>query len=77
VLAVPSGGPLETIEDNLTGFLRAGEQWGPVLERVLREGVNAEMGRRGRERVIAGFSKEAMAARFVSGRGGSGRDGGC
>jgi len=64
VLAIPSGGPLETIEDNLSGFLRAGEQWGPVLERVLREGVNAEMGRRGRERVIVEFSKEAMAARF-------------
>lgn len=30
----------------------------------MRQGVNPEMGRRGRQRVIAEFSKEAMAARF-------------
>ena len=64
VLAIPSGGPLETIQDNLTGFLRPGEQWHTVLETVLKRGVNPEMGRRGRQRVIDEFSKEAMAARF-------------
>ena len=64
VLATPTGGPLETIEDNLTGFLRPGEQWPTVLEKVLIHGVNEEMGKRGRQRVIADFSKEAMAARF-------------
>lgn len=64
VLALPNGGPLETIEDNLTGFLRPGEQWDSVLQKVLVDGVNEEMGRRGRQRVIAEFSKEAMAARF-------------
>lgn len=64
VLAVPSGGPLETIEDNVTGFLRQPSQWTEVLERVLLEGVGAEIGQRGRERVLAEFSKEAMAARF-------------
>jgi alpha-1,3/alpha-1,6-mannosyltransferase len=64
VLATPSGGPLETIEDNLTGFLRPGEQWPAILEKVLVQGVNPEMGKRGRQRVIAEFSKEAMAARF-------------
>jgi len=64
VLATPTGGPLETIEDNLTGFLRPAEQWSSVLGSVLARGVNPEMGRRGRERVVAEFSKEAMAGRF-------------
>jgi alpha-1,3/alpha-1,6-mannosyltransferase len=64
VLATPTGGPLETIEDNLTGFLRPGEKWPTILEKVLTQGVNEEMGKRGRQRVIAEFSKEAMAARF-------------
>lgn len=64
VLAIPTGGPLETIENNLTGFLRPGEQWPTVLEKILTQGVNEEMGKRGRQRVIAEFSKEAMAARF-------------
>ena len=31
---------------------------------MLLQGVNEEMGKRGRQRVIAEFSKEAMAARF-------------
>jgi alpha-1,3/alpha-1,6-mannosyltransferase len=64
VLATPTGGPLETVEDNLTGFLRPGEQWPSILEKVLTHGTNPEMGRRGRQRVIREFSKEAMAARF-------------
>jgi alpha-1,3/alpha-1,6-mannosyltransferase len=64
VLATPTGGPLETIEDNLTGFLRPNEQWPDVLEKVLTQGVNPEMGMRGRQRVINEFSKEAMASRF-------------
>ena len=64
VLAMPSGGPLETIEYNLTGFLLPGEQWPTVLEKVLTQGVNEEMGKRGRQRVITEFSKEAMASRF-------------
>ena len=64
VLATPTGGPLETIDDNLTGFLRMGGQWPAILEQVLTHGVVPEMGRRGRQRVIGEFSKEAMAARF-------------
>jgi len=64
VLATPTGGPLETIEDNLTGFLRAPEQWPQVLATVLQRGTNPEMGIRARKRVIANFSKEAMAERF-------------
>ena len=64
VLAIPTGGPLETIENNLTGFLRHGEQWPEILDMVLTKGVNPEMGKRGRERVIGEFSKEAMASRF-------------
>ena len=64
VLATPTGGPLETIEDNLTGFLRPAEQWTSVLESVLLKGVNPKMGIRGRERVVAEFSKEAMAGRL-------------
>ena len=64
VLATPTGGPLETVEDNLSGFLRPAEQWTSVIAKILKDGVNPEMGRRGRERVIDEFSKEAMAARF-------------
>lgn len=64
VLATPTGGPLETIEDNLTGFLRPSGQWTSVLAKVLTQGVNPEMGRRGKDRVIEEFSKEAMAERF-------------
>jgi len=64
VLATPTGGPLETIEDNLTGFLRPPEQWPEILQSVLERGTNPEMGTRARQRVINEFSKEAMAERF-------------
>lgn len=64
VLAMPTGGPLETIEDNLTGYLRPGEKWPTVLEQILKQGINPEMGKRGRQRVISDFSKETMASRF-------------
>jgi alpha-1,3/alpha-1,6-mannosyltransferase len=64
VLATPTGGPLETIEDNLTGYLRPDDQWTSILSNILQKGVNPEMGNRGRQRVIAEFSKEAMAGRF-------------
>jgi alpha-1,3/alpha-1,6-mannosyltransferase len=64
VLATPTGGPLETVDNNLTGFLRPGEQWSAVLEQVLTRGVVPEMGKRGRQRVIAEFSKDAMATRL-------------
>lgn len=63
VLATPTGGPLETIEDNLTGFLKPNSQWPGILEKALR-GLPEEMGLRGRRRVIQEFSKESMASRF-------------
>lgn len=65
VLATPTGGPLETIEDNLTGFLRPDSQWPGIMEKALR-GLPAEMGRRGQKRVVQEFSKESMASRFES-----------
>jgi alpha-1,3/alpha-1,6-mannosyltransferase len=64
VLATPTGGPLETIEDNLTGFLRTPDQWAQTLSTILEKGTNPEMGIRARKRVIANFSKETMAERF-------------
>jgi alpha-1,3/alpha-1,6-mannosyltransferase len=64
VLATPTGGPLETIEDNMTGYLRPDSQWSTILTTVLQKGINEEMGRRGKRRVIAEFSKDAMAGRF-------------
>ncbi|KAH0607517.1 uncharacterized protein H6S33_002551 [Morchella sextelata] len=69
VLAVNSGGPLETVEDGVTGWLRPQEEaaWVEVIKTALfgmEEGELAEMGRQGRGRVVSEFSKERMAERL-------------
>lgn len=66
VLAQDNGGPLETVEDGVTGFLRPAddESWAEVLRHVLFEMDKAalkEIGRHGRERVIQSFSQESMS----------------
>ena len=70
VLAASSGGPLETILDGETGWLRDAEkveQWTEVLKRVLH-GMNdtqlQRMGQLGKERVRSEFSETRMASRF-------------
>ncbi|KAG0640474.1 hypothetical protein HOY80DRAFT_1041746 [Tuber brumale] len=69
VLAHSSGGPLETIEEGKTGWLRPAEdeQWAAVMRMALfelEEGVILEMATRGRERVLELFSREKMAERL-------------
>lgn len=69
VLAHNSGGPLETVEEGVTGWLRGGEprEWCEVMRRVLFEAGEEElreMGRRGREKVVREFSKGRLAERL-------------
>ncbi|KAK2810936.1 hypothetical protein FQN50_002527 [Emmonsiellopsis sp. PD_5] len=70
VLAVNTGGPLETIVEGETGWLRDSrdiEEWTAVMRRVLWEMDPAElegMGRKGRERVEREFSLTAMGDRL-------------
>lgn len=68
VLATNSGGPLETIYDGRTGWLRSPEkieQWADVMRKPLipssTESLVA-MGQRGRERVLAEFSHTKMTS---------------
>ena len=66
VLATNTGGPLETIYDGRTGWLRSPEkveQWTDVLRKPLipsSASTLREMGQRGRERVLAEFSHTKM-----------------
>ena len=72
VLAANEGGPLETVVEGETGWLRdvrKPHQWTEVLAKVLllSQGDNgkrllANMGKSGRERVVGIFSQESMAA---------------
>jgi alpha-1,3/alpha-1,6-mannosyltransferase len=69
VLAHNSGGPLETIEEGRTGWLRPAEgvQWAAVMRMALfemEEGAVLDMATRGRERIIELFSREKMAERL-------------
>ena len=66
VLATNSGGPLETIYDGRTGWLRSPDkiqQWTDVMRKPLipssADSLKA-MGQRGRERVLAEFSQTKM-----------------
>ena len=67
VLAVNSGGPLETIVDGETGWLRSVDdvsQWTQVLQESLRSAFAKDlqqMGKKGRERVKTEFSEQKMA----------------
>ena len=70
VLAANSGGPLETVVDGETGWLRPVEDvqaWTEIMRQVVegREDVRLrEMGRKGRWRVVEEFSAEKMAERL-------------
>ncbi|VBB83687.1 Putative Glycosyltransferase Family 4 [Podospora comata] len=66
VLAADSGGPLETVVEGRTGWLRAGkpELWREVMERVverMEEGELREMGEEGKKRVRENFAETEMA----------------
>ncbi|CRK23020.1 hypothetical protein BN1723_012867, partial [Verticillium longisporum] len=67
VLAANTGGPVETVVDGQTGWLRDPEDvqaWTTVMQSVLAPGADAEMkrmGAAGAERVRAEFGQEKMA----------------
>lgn len=70
VLATNTGGPLETIYDGRTGWLRSPsktEQWTDVMRKPLipssADGLK-KMGQSGRERVLAEFSQTKMTQLF-------------
>lgn len=68
VLATNTGGPLETIYDGRTGWLRSPsrvDQWTEVMRKPLiasSRGNLAGMGEKGRERVLAEFGEAKMGA---------------
>lgn len=70
VLATNTGGPLETIYDGRTGWLRNPdkvEEWTKVMQKPLIPSSTDKlraMGRSGREQVLAQFSRTKMAASF-------------
>jgi alpha-1,3/alpha-1,6-mannosyltransferase len=67
VVAVASGGPLETIVDDETGFLRPPEPaaFAEALARLVSDPERAAaMGRAGRERVSSRFTKAAFGRRL-------------
>jgi alpha-1,3/alpha-1,6-mannosyltransferase len=73
VLAANEGGPTETVISGQTGWLRdvhKVQDWTEVMRITLEDGDGEdrlkEMGKWGRERVIAEFSKEKMAERLES-----------
>ena len=70
VLAANSGGPLETVVDGETGWLRPVDQpaaWTRVMQEALQETSKEQlqqMGKRGQQRVRAEFSDAKMAMRL-------------
>ena len=70
VLATDTGGPLETVVEGETGWLRSADDvrgWTEVMRRVLVEMSEAELetiGEKGKERVRSMFGRERMAGRF-------------
>jgi alpha-1,3/alpha-1,6-mannosyltransferase len=70
VLATNTGGPLETIYDGRTGWLRSPskvDQWTDVMRKPLIPSSAdslAKMGRSGKERVLAEFSQTKMTELF-------------
>ena len=69
VLAANSGGPLETVVDGETGWLRPADQpaaWTTVMQEALK--ISKEqlqrMGKQGQQRVKAEFSDKKMAMRL-------------
>ena len=70
VLAANSGGPLETIVDGETGWLRSAnkiEKWTDVMQQVLHDLSDTQLrqiGQNGRRRVKEEFSADKMAHRL-------------
>ena len=70
VLAANSGGPLETVVDSETGWLRSAdkvEQWTDIIHQVLYKIPDSQLQRMGdsaKNRVIREFSETKMAHRF-------------
>ena len=70
VLAANSGGPLETVVDGKTGWLRSVnkvEEWTDVMQQVLYDLSDTQlrqMGQNGRRRVMEEFSANKMAHRL-------------
>jgi alpha-1,3/alpha-1,6-mannosyltransferase len=71
VLAATSGGPMETVVEGETGWLRDTDDvgaWAGVMGKVLGDDMSQEelerMGRAGAKRVREGFERDAMARRF-------------
>ncbi|KAL8950875.1 MAG: hypothetical protein Q9222_003109 [Ikaeria aurantiellina] len=70
VLAADSGGPLETVLDGKTGWLRSAEdisQWTEIMQRVLHQLSDNElhqMGKEGKRWVESEFSETKMADRL-------------
>ncbi|CCG82156.1 Alpha-1,3-mannosyltransferase alg2 [Taphrina deformans PYCC 5710] len=66
VLAQDNGGPLESVEDGITGFSRPpdAKQWTTVMAAMLFNATNEErngLGQAGRKKVLDTFSQETMA----------------
>ncbi|KAI9732363.1 MAG: Alpha-1,3-mannosyltransferase-like protein [Cirrosporium novae-zelandiae] len=70
VLAADSGGPLETIEENITGWHRDPQDtkaWTAIMRKVLHEMSEEDlrtMGQKGKEKVQREFTEEMMAGRL-------------
>lgn len=67
VIAVNNGGPLETVQDGVTGFLcePAAEAFSRVMERLYSDPVEAKtMGEAGRRHVIQNFSFRAFTEKL-------------
>jgi alpha-1,3/alpha-1,6-mannosyltransferase len=70
VLAANEGGPIETVVEGETGWLRdvtKVDEWTNVMRKVLNDldqAALSRMGEYGRKRVTEQFSKEMMAKRF-------------
>ena len=69
VVAVNSGGPVETVQHGVTGFLCepcAGDFGAAMLRIVEEEGLGEKMGAAGRRRVQRCFSFDAFTERLNS-----------
>jgi alpha-1,3/alpha-1,6-mannosyltransferase len=67
VIAVNSGGPKETVIDDITGFLcePTPDAFANVIAELVRDHHKAErMGLEGRRRVLETFSRHAFGARL-------------
>lgn len=71
VLATNTGGPLETVVDGVTGWLREpdSEAWYRVIGHVLLESSDTElqeMGQRGHDRVAAHFTQKQLQEQLTA-----------